>query len=233
MKLCLLLAVGAFATQDVTPPVISLSLSGHHDSAELGESGAKWQRGTATASRACIVKSTTDEAQCPNPTCHVTDHHDSSVQCDAAIVNKINSFAATATAESASSATGGMDIINRNELGQYLLTYKARDASLNEADEIVFSFLFLDPFTPSIGFTASEASIGYTNANQGWAHTLKSGCTMGVYTETCLDISNAENSWGYSFSSKTSATSATVSGGVWNQKFGEAAAHACSRQSSS
>merc|ERR1719267_478409 len=220
MKLCLLLAVGAFATQDVTPPVISLSLSGHHDSAELGESGAKWQRGTATASRACIVKSTTDEAQCPNPTCHVTDHHDSSVQCDAAIVNKINSFAATATAESASSATGGTDIINRNELGQYLLTYKARDASLNEADEIVFSFLFLDPFTPSIGFTAAEASIGYTNANQGWAHTLKSGCTMGVYTETCLDISNAENSWGYSFSSKTSATSASVSGAVWNSGTG-------------
>merc|ERR1711871_1614415 len=91
---------------------------------------------------------------------------------------------------------------------------------LNEADEIVFSFLFLDPFTPSIGFTAAEASIGYTNANQGWAHTLKSGCTMGVYTETCLDISNAENSWGYSFSSKTSVTSATVSGAVWNSGTG-------------
>merc|ERR1719389_1007309 len=274
MKLCLLLAVGAFATQDVTPPVISLSLAGHQTAAELGASGASWNRGTATASRACIVKSTTDDAQCPNPTCHVTDHHDANVQCDAAAVQKLNAFPSTATAESLSQATGGTDIINRNELGQYLLTYKARDASLNEADEIVFSFLFLDPFTPSIGFTATEASTGYTSANQGWAHGLKSGCTMGVYKETCLDISNTENSWGYSFSSKISVTSATVSGAVWNsgtgfddvskgivepstslwsvtqattqvyasanlesglcnQKFGEAAAHACSRQSSS
>merc|ERR1719243_75827 len=222
MKLCLLLAVGAFATQDVTPPVISLSLAGHQTAAELGTSGASWNRGTATASRACIVKSTTDTAQCPNPTCHVTDHHDANVQCDAAAVQKLNAFPSTATAESLSQATGGTDIINRNELGQYLLTYKARDASLNEADEIVFSFLFLDPFTPSIGFNSQEASTGYTSANQGWAHGLKSGCAMGVYKETCLAISNTENSWGYAFSSKISVASATVSGAVWNSGTGYA-----------
>merc|ERR1711871_813639 len=40
--------------------------------------------------------------------------------------------------------------------------------------------------------------------------------------ETCLDISNTENSWGYSFSSKTSVTSATVSGAVWNSGTGYA-----------
>jgi hypothetical protein len=224
MKLCLLLAVGAFATQDVTPPVISLSLYGHHeDSHVLGTSGAKWDRGTSTASRACIVKSTAAEAQCPNPTCHVTDHHDTNVQCDAAIVTKLNSFAADATTESTQTAEGTTTLINRDELGQYLLKYKARDASLNEADEIVFSFLFLDPFTPSLGFTASEASIGYTDANNGWAHGFKAApCGMGVYSETCLNIANTENSWGYSYSSKTSVTSAAVSGAVWNTGTGYA-----------
>jgi len=224
MKLCLLLAVGAFATQDVTPPVISLSLYGHHDTAELGESGASWNKKSATASRACIVKSTADESQCPNPTCHVTDHHDSNVQCDAVEVEQINTYARDAGNEVATGALGGANLINRNELGQYILTYKARDASLNEADEIVFSFLFLDPFTPSIGFNAPEATTGYTNANFGWAHGLKSGCTMGVYKETCLDISNTANSWGYSFSSKVKVpvTSAQRSGAMWENNFGDA-----------
>merc|ERR1719230_1097968 len=45
---------------------------------------------------------------------------------------------------------------------------------------------------------------------------------MGVYKETCLDVSNTENSWGYSFSSKISVTSATVSGAVWNSGTGYA-----------
>jgi hypothetical protein len=214
MKLCLLLAVGAFATQDVTPPVISLSLYGHQ-SLDTG-TGNQWTKGSSSASRACIVKSTSADLQCPNPTCHVTDHHDGNVQCDPAIVEMLTKFTRVARTESTGSITAGtLTDINRNELGQYLLTYKARDASLNEADEIVFSFLFLDPFTPAISFQVGEATTGYSNENNGWAHTLKSGCSMGVYDESCLHISTSENSWGYSYSSKISATSGAVTGAVY------------------
>ena len=73
MKLCLLLAVGAFATQDVTPPVISLSLAGH----PYTHTGWNNNQGTNSASRACIVGSDATVEQCPNPVCSVTDHHDS------------------------------------------------------------------------------------------------------------------------------------------------------------
>jgi len=45
---------------------------------------------------------------------------------------------------------------------------------------------------------------------------------MGVYSETCLNIANTENSWGYSYSSKISVTSAAVSGAVWNTGTGYA-----------
>merc|ERR1719504_462947 len=111
MKLCLLLAVGAFATQDVTPPVISLSLAGH----PYTHTGWNNNQGTNSASRACIVGSDATDAQC-------------------------------------------------------LLTYKAHDNSGNCADEIVFSFLFLDPFVPNLtGFTA-EAGVGYNQDINGWAH---------------------------------------------------------------
>ena len=229
MKLCLLLAVGAFATQDLTPPVISLSLEGHPD---MDGSGNKWNRGSGagTASRACIVGATDANDSCPNPTCHVTDHHDSGLTCDAPEVQQINYYPKDSD-EAAGAVAGFQNTqaeINRKVLGQYLLTYRASDKSGNQADEIVFSFLFLDPFTPTLSsFKAAEAEVGYTNAVRGWASSLKTtqACNANgkVYDPTCLAISTTENSWGYSYSKKgATETSAAVRGATWkNEKFGD------------
>jgi len=217
MKLCLLLAVGAFATQDVTPPVISLSLAGH----PYTHTGWDNNKGTNSASRACIVGSDATDAQCPNPVCSVTDHHDSGLTCKAPVVQQINYYTSTATALVSSAKAGFAGTkaaIDRAELGQYLLTYKAHDNSGNWADEIVFSFLFLDPFVPNLTSFSAEAGVGYNQDINGWAHGLNSGCTMGVYTQACLDIYNGKNTWGYSYSSKTTVGTVTVTGQQWNTK---------------
>merc|ERR1711881_93655 len=88
----------------------------------------------------------------------------------------------------------------------------------NWADEIVFSFLFLDPFVPNLtGFTA-EAGVGYNQDINGWAHGCAANCGMGVYTEACLDIYNGKNTWGYSYSSKTTVGTITATGEKWNSK---------------
>jgi hypothetical protein len=211
MKLCLLLAVGAFATQDVTPPVISLSLAGH----PYTHTGWNNNQGTNSASRACIVGSKATDAECPNPVCTVTDHHDSGLTCKAPVIQQINYYAATA---SAAVNSGVSATIDRNQLGQYLLTYKAHDNSGNWADEIVFSFLFLDPFVPNLtGFTA-EAGVGYNQDINGWAHGYAANCAIGVYTEACLNIYNGKNTWGYSYSSKTTVGTITATGETWNSK---------------
>jgi hypothetical protein len=211
MKLCLLLAVGAFATQDVTPPVISLSLAGH----PYTHTGWNNNQGTNSASRACIVGSDDTDAQCPNPVCTVTDHHDSGLTCKAPVIQQINYYAATA---SAAVNSGVPATIDRAQLGQYLLTYKAHDNSGNWADEIVFSFLFLDPFVPNLtGFTA-EAGVGYNQDINGWAHGYAANCAIGVYTEACLNIYNGKNTWGYSYSSKTTVGTITATGETWNSK---------------
>merc|ERR1712100_754083 len=171
--------------------------------------------GTNSASRACIVGSDATDAQCPNPVCTVTDHHDSGLTCKAPEIQQINYYTKTASAvvNSGVSAT-----IDRNQLGQYLLTYKAHDNSGNWADEIVFSFLFLDPFVPNLtGFTA-EAGVGYNQDINGWAHGFAANCGMGVYTEACLNIYNGKNTWGYSYSSKTTVGTITATGEKWNSK---------------
>merc|ERR1719238_402978 len=222
MKLCLLLAVGAFATQDVTPPVISLSLAGHPYTHTNSAGVSKWNnnQGTNSASRACIVGSDATDAQCPNPVCTVTDHHDSGLTCKAPVIQQINYYTKTASAAVNSGVTATID---RAQLGQYLLTYKAHDNSGNWADEIVFSFLFLDPFVPNLTSLSTEAAVGYNQNVNGWAHNLKSGCTLGVYTHACLDIYTGANSWGYSYSSKTpksptNTLTGELRGATWGSK---------------
>merc|ERR1712216_756569 len=171
--------------------------------------------GTNSASRACIVGSDDTDAQCPNPVCTVTDHHDSGLTCKAPVIQQINYYAkaASAAVNSGVSAT-----IDRNQLGQYLLTYKAHDNSGNWADEIVFSFLFLDPFVPNLtGFTA-EAGVGYNQDINGWAHGYAANCAIGVYTEACLNVYNGKNTWGYSYSSKTTVGTITATGETWDSK---------------
>merc|ERR1711871_1401972 len=177
-----------------------------------------------------IVGATDANDSCPNPTCHVTDHHDSGLTCDAPEVQQINYYPKDSD-EAAGAVAGFQNTqaeINRKVLGQYLLTYRASDKSGNQADEIVFSFLFLDPFTPTLSsFKAAEAEVGYTNAVRGWASSLKTtqACNANgkVYDPTCLAISTTENSWGYSYSKKgATETSAAVRGATWkNEKFGD------------
>jgi len=76
MKLLLLLAVGAFAVQDTTPPVISLTLNGQ--SMWNGKGGFHTMHDHMAAAR-CKVHSSS--AACPNPKCQATDHHDKNVLC--------------------------------------------------------------------------------------------------------------------------------------------------------
>eukprot|EP00937_MAST-01D_sp_MAST-1D-sp2_P006410 g6410.t1 len=220
-------------------------------------------------SRACIVGSSA--AACPSPTCEAHDAHDSSVQCEDAIIQTLRSFPANARSES-SVVQWGLAKLDRNTLGESMLTYRAMDTAQNEADRLKFKFEFVDPLTPEIHIMAPEGRVGYSNEMKGWANKLKSSCAMREYTEACLDIADTDtgNSWGYAFSSKKnkSEISGAVVGANWwsgsfgspgfvaprqkagwaalsptnhvypsvnlesgfcNQRFGESAAHNCSR----
>jgi len=314
MKLVLLIVAGAFATQDVTPPVISLSFSDERyafdgtynggtwngichskdfDKAydatcqalttkancEAETTKCSWTSGQTTnghfqkalktshsssASVMCYVDSNDDN--CPDPTCTASDHHDTDVKCDDPTVVMIQrnlkttkkydetdkdmrsthsdntaypdwagSETNSATVNQAKSSTcvnagealtgkwvkgkshkaseakgyeGAETCVNRNTLGQYLVTYSARDRSGNEADKVSFSFLFVDPFVPKLNFGAGtpHGSTGYSNVMKFWptkeSTDVPSATASGaVYNTAWLDVEDTEsNTWGAFYS---------------------------------
>jgi len=59
--------------------------------------------------------------------------------------------------------------VNRAELGQYLVTYTASDLSGNQAEPVAFSFLFIDPFVPTLDFgSGNDNGIGQNNRMYGY-----------------------------------------------------------------
>merc|ERR1711871_767079 len=93
------------------------------------------------------------------------------------------SYTAALTASTASSCTVSTSTtspstcVNREELGQYLVTYTASDASGNKAEPVAFSFLFIDPFVPVLNFGGSNSHndlgrssrmFGYPNTESGY-----------------------------------------------------------------
>jgi len=158
-----LLAAGAFAVQDTTPPVISLNLMGmgrhshyaddeHNNAAKSFKITAKSSAGTE-----CIRTSTVGE--CPLPKCEVHDHHDHAIECNPPTITRVRDQPATVN-----DADFPLDDdLNRHRLGQYLLEYNAKDSSGNEADTVTFSFLFIDPFQPNFSnFLQDEANNGFS-----------------------------------------------------------------------
>jgi hypothetical protein len=194
MKFLLLLAVGAFAAQDVTPPVISLSLFDH-----AAEVTARSWHGTSAASVACIVGSSLNE--CEDPQCSVTDHHDAGLDCDPPIITRVRHMMTTVKVSSTTSST--KTSVDRTELGQWLLEYRARDNSNNEAEAVTFSFVFVDPYVPKVSFNLAEAQVGYSNDVNAYPvpnYNVKG--IMGATHGTDLDTFTGDNAWGGVFSSR-------------------------------
>jgi len=184
-----LLAVGAFAVQDTTPPVISLNLQGMESydgwTAEhtTHVNTAQWSNNTFKNKEDAIFGfknedhqinitntkvnhnagteciRTSDADECPDPTCVVHDHHDQGLSC--VLSKQLRVRAEPDTVENPQQPQE--QPVNRNELGQFLLIYTAQDAAGNKADPVTFSFLFIDPFVPSFAsFNQYEATSGFT-----------------------------------------------------------------------
>merc|ERR1711871_633623 len=89
------------------------------------------------------------------------------------------SYTAALTASTASSCTVSTSTtspstcVNREELGQYLVTYTASDASGNKAEPVAFSFLFIDPFVPVLNFggSSSHNDLGRSSRMYGYPNT--------------------------------------------------------------
>merc|ERR1712054_481896 len=64
------------------------------------------------------------------------------------------------------SSTDPHTCVNRDDLGQYLVTYTASDASGNKAEPVAFSFLFIDPFVPKLGFSSYNAHVDHSYSSR-------------------------------------------------------------------
>jgi len=147
VKAFALLAVGAYAVQDTTPPVISLSFADEQES----ESSATATTTTTThlasspsVARECPVFST--ETECPDPTCKAKDHHDTTVTCQTTVecVNNENE------AVTDQSAYATLETANRNIRSTWLYKYDAEDLSGNTAEQVTFTLTIYDYVKPTI-----------------------------------------------------------------------------------
>jgi len=154
-----MLSVGAFAAQDTTPPVISLTLAGETVDKQL------------TASKNCPVFSTME--QCPDPVCSAHDHHDGSIECTKTVKNVNNNNDTTDLITGKTTAT-------RNIRSEWLYKYDAQDASGNEAETVSFTLVLRDEVKPTLTITR-------TDENDGLGQTLKRDGAdfLNPYWESC------------------------------------------------
>merc|ERR1740127_10413 len=90
-----MLSVGAFAVQDATPPVISLTLAGAVVDTTT-EDGTSAVDGHAHHAHSCAVWTTADgQSVCPDPSCSPHDHHDGAGVCERVVTNINNDNDAT------------------------------------------------------------------------------------------------------------------------------------------
>ena len=155
-----MLSVGAFAAQDTTPPVISLTLAGETVDKKL------------TASKNCPVFSTM--AQCPDPECSAHDHHDGSIECTKTVKNVNNN-------NNAVNLITGKTTATRNIRSEWLYKYDAKDASGNEAETVSFTLVIRDEVKPTL-------DIELEDENYGLGQTLKrsdGSSFLNPYWESC------------------------------------------------
>jgi hypothetical protein len=138
-----MLSVGAFAVQDTTPPVISLTLAGAVVDTTT-EDGTSAVDGHAHHAHSCAVWTTADgQSVCPDPSCSTHDHHDGAGVCERVVTNINNDNDATdlltvAAGESADKSVRSM----------WLYKYDKTDASGNQAETVTFELTMYDHLKP-------------------------------------------------------------------------------------
>jgi hypothetical protein len=143
-----MLSVGAFAVQDTTPPVISLTLAGAVVDTTT-EDGTSAVDGHAHHAHSCAVWTTADgQSVCPDPSCSTHDHHDGAGVCERVVTNINNDNDATDLLTVAAGESA-----DKNVRSMWLYSYNAEDASGNKAETVTFELTMYDHKAPSFTIT--------------------------------------------------------------------------------
>ena len=179
----LALATGAYAIQDTSPPVVSLTLPSDATYDDLdcaNEACAKSTNAKVAGSRSvtCEVGASNAATACPEPTCAAYDHHDGTLACvtDRVLVNNDGSPVSTYS---------GANKIDRNLRSEWLLTFSAADKAGNAADKVSFTMIFRDTQRPVI----TTRDFGKTSAGHCDNTDTKSvdSSSSLSYTEACSE----------------------------------------------
>jgi len=189
----LALATGAYAVQDTTPPVISLTLA-HTDTTT-----------NPHVARSCAVFSKKDD--CPDPLCGARDHHDGQLACTT-VVKMINDDGAT----SGTSIDATYSTADRNIRSEWLYKYDASDKSGNAAETVTFELTIYDhvdpvltigapwdvaAITPTTNYQAQSCNMGNSPTNYAnaapctWPVTATSASAVDTYDKTNMQIMNS------------------------------------------
>jgi len=171
MKLCLLFcAAVALADQDVTPPVMSITMPGTtfqhktNNAFSTGEHGSDRVHGFERqgSSVTCEVgDSAEDIERCPMPNCTIYDHHDEFLSWNAATsaFQKVSSLADSRCKETyylvnddgnTDTGNNATASIHRQLRSEWLIKYDAEDLSGNPAEQLSFTMVFKDTMAPEL-----------------------------------------------------------------------------------
>jgi len=190
MKCCAILALsaGAYAAQDVTPPVVSLSLptdANYDDRNCETESCTKSTKAKLNnmQSVTCEVNASDEKTACPEPTCAVYDHHDTTnLECTTTRILVNNDGVAVPTHNS----TATDNVIDRGLRSEWLLTYSASDRAGNKAEEVSFTMIFRDTQRPVIDTpTFGESTAGHCDKTDTFTAPAFESCSEGGRTAPC------------------------------------------------
>jgi hypothetical protein len=158
-----MLSVGAYAVQDTTPPVISLTLGSAH----------------AHKAHSCAVYSSMKD--CPDPVCSAHDHHDGAFDCEKKVENVNNDNDTT------NLLTTVGNTADRNVRSEWLYSYDATDASGNKAETVTFALTMYDHvkpvFTINSGIFTDKANMESCNA--GRHSGLDGSPAFGTHADPC------------------------------------------------
>jgi len=158
-----MLSVGAYAVQDTTPPVISLTLGSEH----------------AHKAHSCPVYSSLTD--CPDPVCSAHDHHDGAFECEKKVENVNNDN------DTSNLLTTVGNTADRDVRSEWLYSYDATDASGNKAETVTFALTMYDhvkpEFTIKSGIFTDKANMESCNA--GRFSTLDGASAYGVHADPC------------------------------------------------
>ena len=181
----------AFASQDVTPPVISLTMPelaqgvrhSELDRVVLDANSVKGNRNKAAyRSVTCEVgTNAADEAACPKPTCKTYDHHDGALTCKPTYI-LVNDDGTELTGSNVESD------IKRGLRSEWLLKYDATDLSGNAAETVSFTMIFQDTRTPAL-----TTEFGHSNWETTDAHAHAAVSRHQTFTFSNAD--KATHSW--------------------------------------